>query len=159
MVWQDFQFSCNLYPSTPDFLENVAEEVDYQVRRLITHPSIVLWCGDNELVGALTWFKESIENRDRYLVSYDRLNRTIEQALKRAAPQALWWPSSPATGYMDYGDAWHADGSGDMHYWSVWHENKPFADYRKVTRASARNSVSSPIRLCPSSAPMRASRI
>lgn len=132
MVWQDFQFSCNLYPSTPDFLENVAAEVDFQVRRLITHPSIVLWCGDNELVGALTWFKESIENRDRYLVSYDRLNRTIEQALQKAAPDALWWPSSPASGYMDYGDAWHADGSGDMHYWSVWHENKPFEDYRKV---------------------------
>lgn len=132
MVWQDFQFSCNLYPSTPDFLENVTAEVDYQVRRLISHPSIVLWCGDNELVGALTWFKESIENRDRYLVSYDRLNRTIEQALAKAAPDALWWPSSPASGYLDYGDAWHADGSGDMHYWSVWHENKPFEDYRKV---------------------------
>ncbi|WP_137129717.1 glycoside hydrolase family 2 protein [Rhizobium sp. FY34] len=132
MVWQDFQFSCNLYPSTPDFLENVAQEVDYQVRRLVSHPSIVLWCGDNELVGALTWFQQSIENRDRYLVSYDRLNRTIEQALQKASPQAIWWPSSPASGYLDYGDAWHADGSGDMHYWSVWHENKPFADYRKV---------------------------
>ncbi len=132
MVWQDFQFSCNLYPSTPDFLENVEAEVDYQVRRLVSHPSIVLWCGDNELVGALTWFPESRNNRDRYLVSYDRLNRTIEQALKRAAPQAIWWPSSPASGYLDYGDAWHADGSGDMHYWSVWHENKPFDNYRSV---------------------------
>ncbi|UIK07480.1 beta-mannosidase [Neorhizobium galegae] len=132
MVWQDFQFACNLYPSTPDFLENVAAEVEYQACRLISHPSIVLWCGDNELVGALTWFPESRANRDRYLVSYDRLNRVIEQALERAAPDAIWWPSSPASGYLDYGDAWHADGSGDMHYWSVWHENKPFADYRSV---------------------------
>ncbi|MBW6424682.1 glycoside hydrolase family 2 protein [Rhizobium sp. XQZ8] len=132
MVWQDFQFSCNLYPSTPDFLENVEAEVEYQVRRLVSHPSIVLWCGDNELVGALNWFPESRGNRDRYLVSYDRLNRTVEQALKRAAPQAIWWPSSPASGYLDYGDAWHADGSGDMHYWSVWHENKPFDNYRAV---------------------------
>jgi beta-mannosidase len=132
MVWQDFQFACNLYPSTSDFLENVSAEVEYQARRLISHPSIVLWCGDNELVGALTWFPESRENRDRYLVSYDRLNRVIEQALERAASDAIWWPSSPASGYLDYGDAWHADGSGDMHYWSVWHENKPFADYRSV---------------------------
>ena len=132
MVWQDFQFACNLYPSTPDFLDDVAAEVDYQVRRLISHPSIVLWCGDNELVGALNWFKESIGNRDRYLVSYDRLNRTIEQALRKAAPEAIWWPSSPASGHLDYGDAWHADGSGDMHYWSVWHENKSFDDYRSV---------------------------
>jgi beta-mannosidase len=132
MVWQDFQFACNLYPSTSDFLENVEAEVGYQVRRLISHPSIIVWCGDNELVGALNWFKESLENRDRYLVSYDRLNRVIEQALRQAAPEAIWWPSSPASGYLDYGDAWHADGSGDMHYWSVWHENKPFDNYRSV---------------------------
>ncbi len=132
MVWQDFMFSCNLYPSTPDFLANVAEEVDYQARRLISHPSIMLWCGDNELVGALTWFDVSRQNRDRYLVSYDRLNRTIEQGLRNVAPEALWWPSSPASGYLDYGDAWHADGSGDMHYWSVWHENRSFDNYRSV---------------------------
>ena len=132
MVWQDFMFACNLYPSTPDFLDNVTAEVEFQVRRLINHPSIVLWCGDNELVGALTWFPESRANRDRYLVSYDRLNRTVEQALARAAPEAIWWPSSPASGHLDYGDAWHADGSGDMHYWSVWHENRSFDNYRSV---------------------------
>ncbi len=107
-------------------------EVDYQVRRLSSHPSIALWCGDNELVGALTWFDESRKDRDRYLVSYDRLNRTIEQAMKKASPDAIWWPSSPASGYLDFGDAWHADGSGDMHYWSVWHENKSFDNYRSV---------------------------
>jgi beta-mannosidase len=132
MVWQDFMFACNLYPSTEDFLDNVTLEVDYQVGRLSSHPSIALWCGDNELVGALTWFDESKKDRDRYLVSYDRLNRTIEQAMKKAAPDAIWWPSSPASGYLDFGDAWHADGSGDMHYWSVWHENKSFDNYRSV---------------------------
>lgn len=132
MVWQDFMFACNLYPSTPDFLDNVAAEVDYQVRRLSSHPAIVLWCGDNELVGALTWFDAPRKDRDRYLASYDRLNRTIELALKKAAPGAIWWPSSPASGFLDFGDAWHADGSGDMHYWSVWHENKPFENYRSV---------------------------
>ncbi|MFJ6323593.1 MULTISPECIES: glycosyl hydrolase 2 galactose-binding domain-containing protein [unclassified Rhizobium] len=132
MVWQDFMFACNLYPSTGDFLENVEAEVGYQVRRLATHPSIVLWCGDNELVGALTWFEESRKDRDRYLVSYDRLNRTIETAMKKALPDAIWWPSSPASGYLNFGDAWHADGSGDMHYWSVWHENKSFDNYRTV---------------------------
>ncbi|TCR83992.1 glycoside hydrolase family 2 protein [Rhizobium sp. BK376] len=132
MVWQDFMFACNLYPSTGDFLENVEAEVGYQTRRLATHPSIVLWCGDNELVGALTWFEESRKDRDRYLVSYDRLNRTIEVAMKKASPDGIWWPSSPASGYLDFGDAWHADGSGDMHYWSVWHENKSFDNYRTV---------------------------
>ena len=54
-------------------------EVDHQVRRLSSHASIALWCGDNELIGALDWFEESRRNRDRYLVNYDRLNRTIEE--------------------------------------------------------------------------------
>ena len=39
MVWQDFMFACNLYPSTPEFLDNVTQEVDYQVRRLARHAS------------------------------------------------------------------------------------------------------------------------
>ncbi len=46
--------------------------------------------------------------------------------MKQACPEAIWWPSSPSVGYLDFGDAWHADGAGDMHYWSVWHENKSF---------------------------------
>ena len=132
MVWHDFMFACNIYPSTPDFLALVREEVIYQTKRLSSHASIVLWCGDNELVGALTWFEETRKDRDRYLVSYDRLNRTIEVAMKETIPDAIWWPSSPSVGYLNFGDAWHADGSGDMHFWSVWHENKSFDHYRSV---------------------------
>ncbi len=133
MVWQDFMFSCSLYPTTPEFMNEVREEVDYQVKRLGHHASMVLWCGDNELLGALTWFEESRNNRDRYLVNYDRLNRCIEETMTKADPSALWWPSSPSPGLMSFGDAWHDDRSGDMHFWSVWHEGKDFEHYRDVT--------------------------
>ena len=133
MVWQDFMFSCSLYPTTPEFMNEVREEVDYQVKRLSHHASMVLWCGDNELLGALTWFEESRNNRDRYLVNYDRLNRCIEETMMKADPQALWWPSSPSPGLLSFGDAWHDDRSGDMHFWSVWHEGKDFEHYRGVT--------------------------
>jgi beta-mannosidase len=132
LVWQDFMFSCNLYPSTPEFLAEVKEEVAYQVKRLQHHACLVLWCGDNELIGALTWFKESKDNRDRYLVNYDRLNRTVEEAMRAADPKGLWWPSSPSPGVLDFGDAWHDDSSGDMHFWSVWHEGKNFEHYYDV---------------------------
>ena len=133
MIWHDFMFSCSLYPSTLEFLDEVSKEVDYQVRRLGHHASVVLWCGDNELLGALKWFEEAKQNRDRYLVAYDRLNRTIEQALKAADQTAIWWPSSPSPGLMNFGDAWHDDRSGDMHFWSVWHEGRDFSHYRDVT--------------------------
>ena len=132
MVWQDFMFACNLYPSTPEFLAEVAAEVRDVVRRLNHHACIAVWCGDNELIGALTWFPESRADRDRYLVSYDRLNRTIEQGLAEVLPGANWWPSSPSPGVLSFGDAWHDDSSGDMHFWSVWHEGRDFDHYRDV---------------------------
>ncbi len=133
MVWQDFMFSCHIYPATEAFLSDVAIEVREQALRLHHHASLVLWCGDNELIGALTWFPETRANRDLYLVGYDRLNRTIEQSLKAAVPKAVWWPSSPSPGPMDFGDAWHDDSKGDMHFWSVWHEGRDFDHYRDVS--------------------------
>ena len=132
LVWQDFMFSCNLYPHTEEFLSEVRCEVTDAVRRLKHHACLALWCGDNELVGALTWFKESIENRDRYLVAYDRLNHTIERTLLQEEPDANWWPSSPSSGRLNFGDAWHDDQSGDMHFWSVWHEGRDFEHYRDI---------------------------
>ncbi|MBL4812483.1 MAG: glycoside hydrolase family 2 protein [Rhodobacteraceae bacterium] len=132
MVWQDFMFACNLYPSTRDFIANVEAEVRENVSRLHHHACIALWCGDNELIGALNWFPESRDNRDRYLVNYDRLNRAIEAALFETDPSANWWPSSPSPGAMNFGDAWHDDSAGDMHFWSVWHEGKDFDHYRDI---------------------------
>jgi beta-mannosidase len=132
MVWQDFMFACNLYPSTPDFLDEIDREVRDVVARLNHHACIALWCGDNELIGALGWFDVSRQDRDRYLVSYDRLNRTVETALRAVLPGANWWPSSPSPGVMAFGDAWHDDSSGDMHFWSVWHEGRDFDHYRDV---------------------------
>lgn len=48
MVWQDFAMGCALYPQTPDFKEVIRKEATAIVRKLRNHPSIVLWCGDNE---------------------------------------------------------------------------------------------------------------
>jgi beta-mannosidase len=132
MVWQDFMFACNTYPSTRDFLAEVRAEVIDNVNRMQHHACLALWCGDNELIGTLTWFEETRADRDRYLVNYDRLNVCIENALLDTDPQANWWPSSPSPGPLNFKDAWHEDGSGDMHFWSVWHEGRDFDHYRDV---------------------------
>jgi beta-mannosidase len=132
LVWQDFMFACSLYPSTDDFLHEVKHEARDQLTRLQHHACIAVWCGDNELLGALTWFEESRKNRDRYLVNYDRLNRTLEERVKQFGQGAIWWPSSPSPGILDFGDTWHDDSKGDMHFWSVWHEGKDFEHYYDV---------------------------
>ena len=134
LIWHDMMFSCSLYPSTPAFLQNVEREIRHQVKRLRDHPSIALWCGNNEDVGALTWYPESRKNRDRYIVDYDRLNEgVIGRVVDECDPTRTFWPSSPSAGRGDYSDNWHDDRRGDMHYWSVWHEGKPFSSYYEVT--------------------------
>lgn len=133
LVWQDFMFACNLYPSDRAYVAEVKAEIRDNVARLHHHACIAVWCGDNELVGALGWYECSTQDRDRYLVNYDRLNRAIEDQLLETDPHAIWWPSSPTRGMMDFGDAWHDDTSGDMHFWSVWHEGRDFDHYRDVS--------------------------
>lgn len=61
-------FSCACYPADKEYLENVREEVKYQVRRLSRHPSIILWCGNNENEEGMSWYQEVKENRERYVV-------------------------------------------------------------------------------------------
>jgi len=133
LVWQDFMFSCNHYPAAnPAWLDSVRVEARQQVRRLSRFASLALWCGDNELVGALDWWALTRANRDRYLANYVRLNGALEEAVREQSPDIPWWPSSPAKGPLDYGDGWKNDAAGDMHFWDVWHEAKPFTVYHDV---------------------------
>jgi len=48
MIWQDFMFACAQYPDGEDFAIQVANEAESAVKRLRNHPSVVLWCGNNE---------------------------------------------------------------------------------------------------------------
>lgn len=133
LIWHDMMFACSTYPSEPWFLESVEQEVKYQIPRLKSHPSIALWCGDNEDIGAIGWYEESRKNPLKYMISYDRLNHgVLEKNIKALDPSRTFWPSSPCGGPGNYDDNWHVDGNGDMHFWNVWHEKRPFEDYYNV---------------------------
>ena len=58
MVWQDFMFGNDWQPGTYDFKLNIEAEAEDQVRRLRNHPSIVIWCGNNETEVALDWARD-----------------------------------------------------------------------------------------------------
>jgi beta-mannosidase len=49
MVWQEFPLACNRYEGTPEYLRILDQESRSIIRRLRSHPSLVLWCGGNEL--------------------------------------------------------------------------------------------------------------
>ena len=41
-------FACGVYPIFPKFLESVKKEAECNVKRLRHHPSLALFCGNNE---------------------------------------------------------------------------------------------------------------
>ncbi len=133
LIWHDMMFACSTYPSDEWFLESVKKEMEDQIRRLKSRTCIALWCGNNEDLGALGWYEETKADRERYLKDYELLNdETVGKTVMKEDPTRIFWPSSPCGGPGDYGDNWHSDGNGDMHFWSVWHEGKEFDFYHTV---------------------------
>jgi beta-mannosidase len=53
LIWQDLAFACMMYPLEGPFLENALAEVEENVQRLRNHPSLAIWCGNNEI--AVAW--------------------------------------------------------------------------------------------------------
>ena len=49
MLWQEFPLACNAYVGEPNYMRVLEQEGRSIVRRLRRHPSVVLWCGGNEL--------------------------------------------------------------------------------------------------------------
>lgn len=133
LVWHDLMFSCSTYPADKWFLDSVEAEIRDQVRRLSSRTCIALWCGNNECLGALGWYPETMANLPLYIKDYETLYvNWIDKILVEEDPSRMYWPSSPCAGPGDYSDNWHSDGNGDMHYWTVWHERKDFEFYHSV---------------------------
>ncbi len=129
MVWQDFMFSCSLYPGDQQFLESVRQEAICQVKRLRHHPSLVLWCGNNEMEWG--WFDWRWHERfpPSVWADYEAIfHKLLPAVCQELDPSRPYWPSSPSSNFQAEANAPTA---GDMHYWGVWHGSAPFADYEK----------------------------
>lgn len=138
MVWQDFMFAGSTYPYSDEFLDNVREEAVQQVKRYRSHPSLALWCGNNEISeGYYNWgWQKSLgwsEAEDKEMKDgYDRLfEEILEDVVEKYDGTRSYWPSSPSKG-------WGRPESlteGDVHYWGVWWGEMPYEIYRdKVGR-------------------------
>ena len=127
LVWQDFMFACAVYDLTEDFEASITAEFIDNIRRLRSHPSLALWCGNNEMeqfVAVGEWVSSCKQKAD-YIKMYEYI---IPKVLKAEDPQAFYWPASPSSGGSF--DVPQDPNRGDVHYWDVWHGLKPFTDYR-----------------------------
>lgn len=128
LVWEDFMFACAVYDLTPDFEDNIRHEFKDNITRLRHHASLGLMCGNNEMetfVKQGVWVSKPSEARD-YTIMYEYI---IPKMMEEYAPYVTYWPASPSSGGAF--DEPNDENRGDVHYWDVWHGNKPFSEYRK----------------------------
>jgi beta-mannosidase len=131
LVWQDFCFSCSVYPDDDAFFENVRAEAVENVRRLRHRASLALWCGNNEMeVGWVRWGWKHMPESERFKQGYDHMfHHLLPEICAAEDPDTPYWPSSPSSNTpFDSPDGTRA---GDTHNWMVWHGDKPFEAYRE----------------------------
>ena len=92
MVWQDFALACNVYPQGTEFANKIEKEVSAVVRKLRSHPSLVIWAGNNENDQAFKWRNKIFE----ITPELDRISRVvIPNAIRDADWTRPYLPSSP----------------------------------------------------------------
>ncbi|MBR1585176.1 MAG: glycoside hydrolase family 2 protein [Clostridia bacterium] len=128
IVWQDFMFACSAYLLTPAFEATVRQEIIDNVIRLRNHPSLGLWCGNNEIESAWEgWgLPEDPQAKADYLALFEGI---IPDLLSQYDPDTFYWPSSPSSGGGIRDTS--SNQAGDMHYWAVWHNFKPIEAFRQ----------------------------
>ncbi|MEX0986026.1 MAG: glycoside hydrolase family 2 protein [Bacteroidales bacterium] len=138
LVWQDFMFACSMFPGDSLFLENVRQEAIDNVTRLRNHPSIALWCGNNENLSAWYrwgWKERVIEEQGKDVADIlwkayeDVFHKILPEVVKNTDPDRAYWASSSSA---DEGVPDNLT-QGDLHYWGVWWGKEPFSSFKENT--------------------------
>ena len=111
LIWHDFMFGCSLYPDDQAwFRELVTHELEYQTKRLRNHPSMALWCGNNEC----QWiFEEYLTSPGKvYSGGLHLYNEIMPRIVRNNCPEIPYWRSSPYGGKLP-----NDNEVGDRHHW------------------------------------------
>ena len=138
LVWQDLVFACSRYPMRVEWYRELVEaEVRHQVRRLAKHPSLAIWCGNNEnawigqgpgFPGPLVPAVDGIDVNE-YRADHAWFETEGVELAAAEDPTRLFWPSSP----WSPTDADHNAGhEGDQHPWSIGFTDVDFRKYREM---------------------------
>lgn len=100
MVWQDFPLACNNYADTPEFLDTLGQESEAIIKQLKGHPSVVIWCGGNELYNSWSGMTDQ-----------SKAIRLLNKKCLEFDPDAPFLPTSPIVG-VGHGGYLFRDGKG-----------------------------------------------
>ncbi len=128
LVWQDFMFACTPYPSDTAFLKNVEREAEYNIKRLRNHPSLAMWCGNNEVLEALKYWGFARRYDAKVMKGFFESYDTLFHALLPEKVDEL-----DAGRFYVHGSPYEANWGRtelfairDAHDWGVWQGGLPF---------------------------------
>ncbi len=134
LVWQDFMYSCALYPGDSAFMHNAEMEAREQVSRLRNHPCIAVWCGNNEVKNGWEdwgWQKlyKPLHRAELEHNMHALFDVMLAEVVIELDPYSSYVPSSPLWGWG------HPEccTEGDSHYWGVWWGELPFEMWEQKT--------------------------
>lgn len=126
LIWQDFMFACLMYPFyEDDFRNNVLKEIEYNVNRIKSHPSLCLWGGNNEIETMFSYMPETMKIVQWYKKFFYEI---LADFVAKLDPDTPHIPTSPIGEAFRKGVT--GDAHGDTHMWNVWHGQKPLNYYR-----------------------------
>ena len=133
IVWHDLLFACAKYPGDrPEFLREVEQEVAWGIREFSPHPSLAVWCGNNENeAGLWEWQYKDFGRTAPDMVMY---HHAFPMLMARIDPTRPYWPSSP---YSSVTDTPSDPTIGDQHPWGVslsWDDINFWAYRRYIDR-------------------------
>lgn len=111
MVWQEFPLACNGYPDDAAYLDLLDQESKSLIQRLRLHPSLVLWCGGNELFNS--WSRMTDQSLPLRL-----LNRNTYEL----DPSRPFLPTAPVYG-MGHGHYTFLDPVEKVEAWAVFQDS------------------------------------
>ena len=128
LVWQDFLFACASY-SEEGLGEEVEAEARQNISRIMKHPSLALWNGNNEnLWGHQEWnWQQRLQGKTWGAGFYYELLPSLVAELDPGRPYTPGSPFSPDT------DKLHNDPSaGSVHIWDLWNQKDypHYLDYK-----------------------------
>ncbi|KPG79375.1 beta-mannosidase [Frigoribacterium sp. RIT-PI-h] len=128
LTWQDFLFACAAYAEEDPLRGEVEAEVRDNVTRLMTHPSLVLWTGNNENIwGHDEWgWERRLDGATWGLGYYLDLLPALVGELDPGRPYAA---GSPWSGSLDVAQS--DPDHGSVHLWEQWNRTD-YPPYRDV---------------------------
>jgi len=121
LVWQEFISACGEPPTKDDevLLENIKQEAIFNLRRLSSYASLVVWCGNNEITPY---------ESDLYM-------KVLPELVAKEDPDKYYQPASPYTAneleFAPKYDNWY-EFAGDQHPWEVGFTEKDHRKYRQM---------------------------